>query len=82
MYHPVPLRGIGYHHAMAQAAPPPAAPAAPAAPATSAAAVPVSGPWYSTIWYEPAVYGVPVIPTILGLGVLAGAFFLLGASRR
>lgn len=68
MYQPASWRSTGYHPGMAQAAP-------------AASAAPVSGAWYSTMWSEPALLGVPVVPTFLGLGILVAAILLLGARR-
>jgi hypothetical protein len=89
-YHPI--QGPRY---MGQAPPPPPpspgpapapapAPTQQAAPPTTIVTPPavVTGPWYRTIWYQPAVGGVPIVPVVLGLGVIAGIAAILSASSR
>lgn len=54
----------------------PAVPAAPVAPTAGPAVI--TGPWYQTIWTQPAVLGVPVVPSILVLGGIAILVALAG----
>lgn len=40
-----------------------------------------TGPWYQTIWSEPAIVGVPVVPTLLGIVALIAIVSALSAPK-
>ena len=75
-----------YHSRMAQTTPPAPSPAPTPAPtpapvASNAVSIPAGWPWYRSIWYEPAIVGIPLVPVLLGVGAVFAIGALAGKSK-
>jgi hypothetical protein len=47
-----------------------------------APAVAATGPWYQTIWSQPAIVGVPLVPVLLGAVALIAISSMLSAAKE
>jgi hypothetical protein len=41
-----------------------------------------TGPWYQTIWSQPAIVGVPLVPVLLGAVALIAISSMLSAAKE
>lgn len=72
---------------MGQQAPAPAPAPAPSAPSAAPSAatgvtIPSGWPWYRSIWYQPDVLGVPLVPVLLGVAGVYAVTAALAAKNK